>query len=210
MCFCIYTGLLKILEKVENLEEVDVPKLRELIQEVVKTLPEDANSSIRVSFENIPQIFEENDTVTRKELLIKLDEEVGNIEYKALEKLFGHVHEKIKDYFEEPFSPNLFYNNWKLKVTFDAEKIKGKLTVKTGNTILFGRVLSREEIKDNAIEIDYLERRYIPEGKDVIIFETPNQKPVVRDIDYSETISKTKKPASFCIIAVTASAQEGT
>ena len=45
--------------------------------------------------------------------------------------------EKIKDYFEEPFSPNLFYNNWKLRIIFDAEKIKGKLTVKTGNTILF-------------------------------------------------------------------------
>ena len=91
VCFCVYTGLLKILEKVENLEEIDIPKLKELIQEVVKTLPDDVNSSIRVSFENIPQIFEENDTVTRKELLTKLDEEVGNIEYKALEKLFGHV-----------------------------------------------------------------------------------------------------------------------
>ena len=57
--------------------------------------------------------------------------------------------------------------------------------------------MSREEIKDNAIEIDYLERKYIPGGEDVIIFETPNQKPVVRDIDYSETISKNKKARIF-------------
>ena len=31
----------------------------------------------------------------------------------------------------------LFTNNWKLKIIFDAEEIKGKLTVKTGNKTLF-------------------------------------------------------------------------
>jgi tetratricopeptide (TPR) repeat protein/predicted amidohydrolase len=197
MCFCIYKGLLKILEKVENLEEVDIHKLKEVIQEVIETLPENVDPNIKYSFENIPQIFEENDKVARSVLLRKLDEEIGNIEYKALEKLFGHVNDKIKDYFEEPFSPNLFYNNWKLRITFDAEKIKGKLTVKAGNTILFDQILSRDEIKDNEIEIDYLERKYIPQGKDVIVFETPNQKPVVRDVNYLETISTNKKTCVF-------------
>ena len=57
--------------------------------------------------------------------------------------------------------------------------------------------MSKEEIKDNAIEIDYLERKYVPEGEGVIIFETPTQKPVVRDINYSETISKNKKSRIF-------------
>ncbi|PAV12768.1 hypothetical protein ASJ81_05710 [Methanosarcina spelaei] len=71
------------------------------------------------------------------------------------------------------------------------------MTVKTANTILFDHVLSKEEIKDNEIEIDFLERRYIPSGEDRIIFETPTQKPVIRDIDYSETISKNKKARIF-------------
>ena len=98
--------------------------------------------------------------------LEQFDEKIRAIEYKALENLFGYVQKKLQDYIEEPFSPNLFYSNWKLRITFDAEKIKGKLTVKTGNTILFDRALTKEEIKDNAIEIDYLERRYVPVGED--------------------------------------------
>ena len=31
VCYCVYIGLLKILENVENFEEVDVPKLKEVI-----------------------------------------------------------------------------------------------------------------------------------------------------------------------------------
>ena len=78
---------------------------------------------------------------------------------------------RSKDYFEEPFNPNLIYKNWKLKIIFDdPEKVKGKLTIKAGNKILFDRALTQEEIKNNLIEIDYLERKYFPAGKDEIIF----------------------------------------
>ncbi len=190
MCFCVYTGLLKILEKVENFEDVDIPELKKLIQEVVETLPEDVSPSIKVSFENTPQIFEEKDTMTRKELLKELDERIGEIEYKALENLFGHVHEKIKDYFEKPFNLNIIYEKWKLKVIiFDPEKIKGKLTIKAGDKILLDRVLSKGEIDRNCLEIDYLDIGYLPQGEDKISFMTVGQKkPVFEAVNYFEKI----------------------
>jgi len=197
VCYCIYIGLLKILENVELFEEENSSKAKETINQVIEILPENIDPGIRVAFEEIAKIFDEEDIKSRKKHLEQFDGKIRAIEYKALENLFGHVQKKLKDYIEEPFSPNLFYNNWKLRITFDAEKIKGKLTIKTANTILFDHVLSKEEIKDNEIEIDFLERRYIPSGEDRIIFETLTQKPVIRDIDYSETISKNKKVRIF-------------
>ena len=179
--------MLQILENVDIFEEKDGEKAKNLIQQIIEILPENIDPSIRTAFEEIARIFDEKETKRLIKHLEEFDGEIRAIEHKALENLFGHVHKKLKNYIEEPFNPNLFYSNWKLRITFDAEKIKGKLTVKTGNTILFDQILSREEIKDNAIEIDYLERKYIPERKDVMIFETPNQKPVVREIDYSST-----------------------
>ncbi|MDI9394393.1 MAG: tetratricopeptide repeat protein [Euryarchaeota archaeon] len=192
VCFCVYTGLLNILEDITELEEIDVPKLKELVRKVIENLPEDINPNIMVSFENIPQIFEEKDKMTRKELLKKLDERISIIEYKALENIFGHINEKIKDYFEEPFSPNLIYENWKLKVKFDdPEKVKGKLTVKAGNKIIYNRALSKEETKRNLLEIDYLKAGYFPKGEDEITFTTSgHKKPVMRSIDYFESINR--------------------
>mgnify|MGYP000889073102 FL=1 len=197
VCYCIYIGLLKILENVELFEEENGSKAKEMINQVIEILPENIDSGIRAAFEEIAKIFDEKNIKNRKKHLEEFDGKIRSIEYKALENLFGHVQKKLKDYIEEPFSPNLFYSNWKLRITFDAEKIKGKLTVKTGNKILFDRALNREEIKDNAIEIDYMEIRYVPSSEDVIIFETSTQKSVVRDLDYSETISKNKKARIF-------------
>lgn len=199
VCFCVYIGLLNILEEVEEFEDINIPKLKELIQKVVKTLPEDVNPIIRVSFENIPLIFEEKDIVTRKELLKELDQKVGEIEYKALENLFGHVHEKIKDYFGEPFSPNVIYENWNLKIIFDdPTKIKGKLTIKAGNKILLNRTLTTEEVKNNLIEIDYLKIGYLPQDKDEISFTMPGQKKSVeRPIDYFESVGRDNKTRIF-------------
>jgi hypothetical protein len=193
VCYCIYIGLLKILENVKLFEEENGSKAKEMINQVIEILPENIDPGIRAAFEEIAKIFDEQDIKSRKKHLEEFDGKIRSIEYKALENLFGHVQKKLKDYIEEPFSPNFFYSNWKLRITFDAEKIKGKLTVKTGNKILFDRALNREEIKDNAIEIDYMEIRYVPNSEDVIIFETSTQKSVVRDLDYSETISKNKK-----------------
>ncbi len=172
VCYCVYTGLFEVMKEIEKSEEVDIPKLKKVVEEVTQTLSDDVNPNICNSFKDLPQIFEEKDYKTRDKLLFDFLEKINSIEYRPLENLFEYIHKRTKDYIEEPFSPNLFYNNWKLRIRFDAEKIKGKLTIKTANTILFNRALSKEEIKDNEIEIDYLEIRYIPSGEDTIIFET--------------------------------------
>jgi tetratricopeptide (TPR) repeat protein len=198
VCYCIYIGLFKVLENVAIFEDENGKKAKKLIQQIIETFPEKTDPSIKASFEEITKLFDERDVKSRRKHLEKFDGKIRAIEYKALENLFGHVQKKLKDYIEEPFSPNLFYSNWKLRIAFDAERITGKLKVKTGNTILFDRALNKDEIKNNAIEIDYLDKKYIPCGEDVIIFETPNQKPVVRDTDYLETISKNKKVRIFC------------
>jgi tetratricopeptide (TPR) repeat protein len=201
MCYCIYFGLLSILKEVEEFEEVDYTKLNELIQKVVITLPEDVSPSIRSSFEDIPQIFKEKNKISRKELIRKLDYEISAIEYKVQENIFGHINERIKDYFEEPFSPNLFYGNWKLKVKFDdPEKIKGKLIIKAGNRTLFNRNLSKNEIEQNLIEIDYLKVSYFPKGPEEISFTILGHKKLIkRSIDYFESIVGENKIRIFHI-----------
>jgi len=198
ICYCIYIGLLKILENIEIFEKENGLKAKEMIDQIIEILPEDIDQNIRISFEEIAKTFGENGIKSRKKHLEEFDEKIRTIESKSLENIFGHVLQKLKEYIEEPFSPNLFYSNWKLRITFDdPEKVKGKLTVKTGNTILFDRALSMDEIKDNEIEIDYLERRYIPSDEGRVTFETINQKQVIRDLGYSETISKNKKARIF-------------
>ena len=115
-------------------------------------------------------------------------------ERKAREEAERHT--KIKDYFEEPFNPiKLIYENWKLKIIFDdPEKVKGKLTIKAGNRTFLNRPLTLEEIKNNSLEIDYLEKKYFPEGEDEISFSIKGQKkPVLRSIDYFESIPGNNK-----------------
>lgn len=54
--------------------------------------------------------------------------------------------------------------------------------------------MSKEEIESNLLEIDFLEKRYFPQGIDELNFSIPGQKkPVVRKIDYSENIDGNKK-----------------
>jgi tetratricopeptide (TPR) repeat protein/predicted amidohydrolase len=197
-CYCIHTGLLKILGNKNIFEEKDGLKAKELINQViVEILPKNIDPSVKTAFEEISKIFDDKDIKSRKKHLDNLDEKIRAIESKAIETLFGHVLKKLRNYIDEPFSPNLFYNNWKLKITFDAEKIKGKLIVRTENIILFNRTLNNEEIEDNSIEIDYIDKKYVPNGKDTIIFEIPHEKQVIREVNYSETISKNKKAHIF-------------
>jgi len=123
-------------------------------------------------------------------------EQINFIEYRPLENLLEHVHRTIKDYFEEPFNPiRLIYKNWKLEIIFDdPNKVKGKLTIKAGNRTLLNRLLIPDEIKNNSLEIDYLEKKYFPEREDEITFSIKGQnKPVVRSVDYFESIPGNKK-----------------
>ena len=105
VCYCIYIGLLKILENIEIFEEENGSKAKDLIQQVIEILPEKIDPSIRTAFEEITKIFDEKDIKNRKKHLEEFDGKIRAIEYKALENLFGHVQKKLKDYIEEPFSP---------------------------------------------------------------------------------------------------------
>jgi len=196
VCYCVYTGLFEVLTVIEKSEEIDVPRLKKVVEEVTRTLSDDVNPSICASFNDLPQIFEEKDCKTRDKLLFDFLEKINSIEYRPLENLLEYIHRRTKDYFEEPFNPiKLIYENWKLKVIFDdPEKVKGKLTVKAGNRMLFNKFLTSEERENNILEIDYLEKKYFPEGKDEITFSVRGQKkPVIRSIDYFESIPGNKK-----------------
>ena len=199
VCYCIYIGLLKILENVELFEEENGSKAKEMINQVIEILPENIDPGIRASFEEIAKIFDEKDIKSRKKHLEEFDGKIRAIEYKALENLFGHVQKKIKDYIEEPFSPNVIYENWKLKVIFDdPTKVKGKLTIKVGNKILMSRNLVPEEAKNNMVEIDFLKIGYFPQDMDEIYFTTSGQKkPVTRPIDYFESVGRDNKTRVF-------------
>jgi len=199
VCYCIYIGLLKILENVELFEEENGSKAKEMINQVIEILPENIDPGIRASFEEIAKIFDETNIKSRKKHLEEFDGKIRAIEYKALENLFGHVQKKLKDYIEEPFSPNVIYENWKLKVIFDdPTKIKGKLTIKVGNKILMSRTLTPEEVKNNLVEIDYLKIGYFPQDMDEIDFTTSGQKkPVIRPIDYFESVGRDNKTRIF-------------
>ena len=199
VCYCIYIGLLKILENVELFEEKNGSKAKKMINQVIEILPENIDPGIRAAFEEIAKIFDETNLKSRKKHLEDFDGKIRAIEYKALENLFGHVQKKIKDYIEEPFSPNVIYENWKLKVIFDdPTKIKEKLTIKSVNKILMSRTLTPEEVKNNLIEIDYLKIGYFPQDKDEIYFTTSGQKkPVIRPIDYFESVGRDNKTRIF-------------
>jgi Tfp pilus assembly protein PilF/predicted amidohydrolase len=189
VCYCIYIGLLKILENVEIFEDKNSLKAKETIDQIIEVLPEDIDQNIRTSFEEITKIFDEKDIKGRKKHLEEFDAKIRAIESKALENIFGHVHKKLKDYVEEPFSPNVFYENWELRVIFDdPEKVKGKLTIKIGSKTLLNRALTAEEVKSNLLEINYLDKKYFPQGEDEIIFSIPEQKTVTRPISYFENI----------------------
>ena len=72
--------------------------------------------------------------------------------------------------------------------------MKGKLTIKAGNKTLLNRPLTPEEVKNNLLEIGYLEKKYFPQGEDEITFTTTGQKKsVTRQIDYFESIIEDNK-----------------
>ena len=62
-------------------------RLKKVVEEVTKTLSDDVNPSIRASFENLPQNFEEKDCKTREILLFGFLENINSIEYRPL-KIF--------------------------------------------------------------------------------------------------------------------------
>ncbi|MCC4766609.1 tetratricopeptide repeat protein [Methanosarcina sp. DH1] len=192
VCYNVYSGLLNILEYVEGDGEVKVHELEKVVAEAFKPFQDDANlSGIKASLESIPKIFQEKSRTTRRQRQEEFEERISLIESKALENLFRHVNRKIKDYFEKPLNLNIIYEKWILKVRFlDPEQIKGKLTIKIGDKILFDRALSRDETEKGLLEINLRELGYLPQGEDKISFmPTGQKKPVFETVNYFEKIT---------------------
>jgi len=192
VCYNVYSGLLNILEYVEGDGEVKVHELEKVVAEAVKPFQDDVNlSGIKASLESIPKIFQEKSKTTRRQCQEEFEERISLIESKALENLFGHVNRKIKDYFEKPLNLNIIYEKWILKVRFlDPEQIKGKLTIKIGDKILFDRALSKDETEKGLLEINLRELGYLPQGEDKISFmPTGQKKPVFETVNYFEKIT---------------------
>jgi hypothetical protein len=180
---------------VDIFEEKNGLKAKEMINQIIELLPKEIDQDIRTSFEEIAKIFDEDDIKGRRNRFEEFDKRIRTIEFKALENIFGHVLIKLKDYIDGPFSLNVFYENWKLRVVFDdPDKVKGRLTIKAGNKTLLNRTLTQEEIKSHILEINYLDNNYFPQGEDEITFTTTQQKNlVIRPIDYFESIMSDNK-----------------
>jgi hypothetical protein len=111
VCYCIYIGLLKILESVEIFEEKNGLKSNEMINQIIEILPENIDPNIKTAFNEITKIFDENDVKNRKKHLEEFDDKIRAIESNVLETIFGHVLKKLKDYIDRlSQNSNQFYN----------------------------------------------------------------------------------------------------
>lgn len=180
LCYCIYTGLLE-LENIENLDEEAASKI-DLIREIINELSDKTDSNVISVFEEIISLLENREDRNKERFLKKLNEKILRIDYYALRQLFGHTSEKLAEYLKEPFSANVEYVNWKLRIKFnDPSNIKGILTIKANDKIIFDEPIgSKTEIVIP----------YIPDlKKENITFKTSEkEKVIVRPIEYGEFI----------------------
>jgi tetratricopeptide (TPR) repeat protein len=195
VCYTIYKGFLQIIESIEFFEKQNIAVTDARIDEVISSLPLGINRDIKLLFEKIIAALTKKDLRGSKEISLELNDLISNIDSFALRKMFNHTTKKLCEYKEEPFRPYCTYKNWKLTVQFeDPEKVKGKLTIKAGNTIVFDRGLTSEEIRHNLIEIDYIIKKYIPKNDEELIFiASGHKKHVTKSIDYFEKIDGNNK-----------------
>lgn len=183
LCYCIYSGLLE-LEYIEDLEEIEpiISILREVIKELTEKTSGKTDSNVISAFEEIIFLLENKEKNKRDEFLVKLNEKVQKVDYYALRQIFGHTSEKLAEYLKEPFSVNIDYSRWRLIIKIsDPENVKGILTIKAGNKIIFDEpILNKKEIVIP----------YKPQFKreDITFKTSESGKIVVRPVDYKELI----------------------
>lgn len=179
LCYCIYTGLLE-LETIENFNELSL-KIN-LIRQVIQELSEKVDSNVISAFEDILTLLENTDCNNRNEFLCKLNEKILKIDYYALRQIFGHTSEKLAEYLKEPFGVNIEYSNWKIRIKFnDPENIKGILTIRADDKILFGEPLG----KRSEVIIPY---KPCYQREIVNFHSSESNKTVSRPIEYSEIL----------------------
>lgn len=184
ICYRIYSILLEI-ESAEKLDEIKIPELKEKLKTAINSLPAKMNPSVISAFKEIDSILDNKKPKYDAESFRKINRCITKIEYNALKENFIHIFEKLESYLKEPFNPNVFYNNGTIVFKFDEpEKIKGRLTIRAGDRILFDEPLgNRNEI----LNLDF--RINPPEKKDeTIIFETEDGKSVQRQINFCDKV----------------------
>ena len=184
ICYFIYSILLEI-ESAEKLDDNNIPKLKEKLKTAIKSLPERMEPSVKSVFKEIQAILDKKKPQYDPESFRKINRCITKIDYSALGEIFIHMSGKMETYFKEPFSPNVFYNNGILTFRFDdPEKIKGRLTIRAGNRILFDGLPGKRN------EIDSREYRINPPEKkeEIIFFETFDGKKVSRSVNLCDKI----------------------
>ncbi len=180
VCYCIYTVLLE-LESIKTLTDDTKLRMSGLLKSAIKNLPEKMEGDVKSAFMEIEALLENRSVKTGPEMFERLNFCITKIDYYALRDHFNYISQKIATYFKEPFSPNVFYSNWTLIITFDEpEKVQGKLTIKAGDRVLLDEPLG----KRNQISLKHRSET----KNETITFITKNSKNVTREITYSEKI----------------------
>ena len=180
VCYCIYTVLLE-LESIEVLDDEAASIMKKRLKSATESLPKEMDTTVKSAFHEIEELLDNRELKTNPEMFERLNTCITKIDYYALREHFNRISCKIRTYLEEPFSPEVKYNDWRLDITFDEpEKVQGILTIKAGDKVIFDAPLG----KRNRIHIEH-----ISETKDeTITFITKKGRNVAREINYSEEI----------------------
>jgi len=180
VCYCVYAVLLE-LQSIEYLDDSAVKRLKELLETAMSSLPENMGETVKPAFLEILALIQKENVKVDADLFKKLNKCINEIDYIALREHFNATSEKLILYLKEPFSPDVSYRSWMISVAFDdPEKIKGKLTIKAGDRVIFDDYLYNRQ----SLEIPYK-----PDEKDdTLTFITANQKSVSRQIYFHEKI----------------------
>ncbi len=181
ICYCIYTVLLE-LESVKVLDDAAITRLKGLLHTAIDGLPEKMDETIKSAFGEIELLLEMGCVKVDPGMFVKLNRCITKIDYYALGAHFTHISEKIVSYLKEPFSPEVEYGDWNLKITFpEPDKVTGKLTINAGDNVLFDEPLGIR----NTIRI----KKHRPRvKKETITFTDGTGKTVTRPINYSDEI----------------------
>ncbi len=197
VCYCIYAGILEVesIESLENESDLKIESIKKIVDELRKDLSTSANLSVLLAFEEIISLLENKQNKDEDEIRNKLNDQILKIDSFAVRTIFDHagkkLTQKLTEYLKEPFSPDIEYSSWKLRIKFaDPEKIKGILTIEAGGVKIFEEPLRGKK----ELYIHHTPTKI--EGK--ITFKTTMyEKSVTRHIEYNEYLEPNLK---FCIL----------
>jgi tetratricopeptide (TPR) repeat protein/predicted amidohydrolase len=181
VCYLIYNVILKF-ESVKVLDDAAVQRILGPLRNATNNIPKRLNATVKLVFGEIELLLKKEGAKVDSGTFIKLNHCISEIETPALRAHFTYVCEMMESYLKEPFSPEVTYSNWDLKVMFpEPDKVTGKLTIKAGDNVLFDEPLG---IRDTL----HIEKHRPRVKKETITFTDGTGKTVTRPISYSDGI----------------------